>query len=165
MAAKSDKSSAKNEKADAPKVICRNRRALHDFEILETLDCGIVLMGSEVKSIRAGKITIEEAYARVQDGELWLLNADIAEYPQASYLNHARKRERKLLLKKRELHKVVESASQRGLTLIPLSAQFVRGIVKVTIAVAKGRKLHDKRERLKTKTASREIREALRHKR
>jgi SsrA-binding protein len=163
MAAKPDKSASK--KDDQPKVVCRNRRARHEFDLLQTLDCGIVLMGSEVKSIRASKITIDEAYARVQGGELWLLNADIAEYPQASYLNHERKRERKLLLKKRELHKFAESAGQRGLTMVPLSVQFVRGIVKVTIAIAKGRKLHDKRERLKTAGDSREIRDALRHKR
>jgi SsrA-binding protein len=163
MAAKPDKSASN--RPDEPKVVARNRRARHEFDILQTLDCGIVLTGSEVKSIRSSKMTIDEAYARVQEGELWLLNADIAEYPQASYLNHERKRERKLLVKKRELRKFAESASQRGLTMIPLSVQFVRGIVKVTIAVAKGRKLHDKRDRLKTAGDARDIRDALRHKR
>jgi SsrA-binding protein len=161
MAGKSDKSS----KDETSRVVARNRRALHDFDILQTLDCGIVLRGSEVKSIRANKITIEEAFARIEGGELWLFNADIAEYPQASYLNHARQAPRKLLLKKRELHKFAEAASQKGLTLIPLSVQFARGFVKVTMAVAKGRKTHDKRDKLKTAAAGREIRDALRHKR
>ncbi|MBX3443990.1 MAG: SsrA-binding protein SmpB [Planctomyces sp.] len=162
MAAKGDKS---NDKPAAPRFVARNRRALHEFEILQTMDCGLVLMGSEVKSIRAGKITIDEAFARVEDGEVWLLNADIAEYPQASYLNHERKRPRKLLLKRREIQKFAEAAKQQGLTLIPLSVQFVRGMVKATIAVAKGRKLHDKREHLKKKTASREMRDAVRRRR
>jgi SsrA-binding protein len=162
MAAKSDKSS--NAKGDAVKVVARNRRALHEFDILETLECGVALIGSEVKSIRDSKVTIEDAFARVENGEVWMFNMDIAEYPQASYLNHERKRTRKLLLKRREIRKFAEVAKQQGLTLIPLSLQFVRGLVKVTLAVAKGRKLHDKRDRLKTKTDSREIREALRHK-
>jgi len=163
MAAKSDKSSGGKE--DAVRVVCRNRRAHHDFEILHTLDCGVALVGSEVKSIRDGKITIEEAFARVQDGEVWLHNMDIGEYAQASYLYHDRQRTRKLLLKKREIQKFAESAKQRGLTLIPLSVQFVRGLVKVTLAVAKGRKLHDKREKLKTAAASRDMRDAVRKRR
>jgi SsrA-binding protein len=162
MSAKSGKSSsAKDEK----KFVARNRRALHEFEILQQLDCGMVLMGSEVKSIRAGKITIDEAFARVEDGEVWLHNADIAEYPQASYLNHERKRSRKLLMKRREILKFAEAAKQKGLTLIPLSVQFDRGFVKVTLAVGKGRQLHDKREKLKEKSAGREMREAVRKRR
>ncbi|HVJ68389.1 MAG TPA: SsrA-binding protein SmpB [Caulifigura sp.] len=162
MSAKSGKS--KPDK-DEKKFVCRNRRALHDFDILQQLDCGIVLMGSEVKSIRAGKITIDESFARVEKGEVWLLNADIAEYPQASYLNHERKRPRKLLMKRREILKFAEAAGQKGLTLIPLSVQFDRGFVKVTLAVGKGRQLHDKREKLKKDSASREMREAVRKRR
>ena len=162
MSAKSGKAAASK---DEKKFVCRNRRALHKFEILQQLDCGIALMGSEVKSIRAGKITIDEAYARVDDGEVWLLNADIAEYPQASYLNHERKRPRKLLMKRREILKFAEAAKQKGLTLIPLSVQFERGFVKVTLAVGKGRQLHDKREKLKKDSANREIREAVRKRR
>lgn len=162
MTAKSGKlTTAKDEK----KFVCRNRRALHDFDILQQLDCGLALMGSEVKSIRAGKMTIDEAFARVEDGEVWLLNADIAEYPQASYLNHERKRPRKLLMKRREILKFAEAAKQKGLTLIPLSVQFDRGLVKVTLAVGKGRQLHDKRDKLKKDSANREIRDAVRKRR
>ena len=112
--------------------------AQHEYEILEEIECGIVLVGSEVKSIRNGKISIEEAYARVANGELWLIDCDIAEYPQANLMNHMAKRTRKLLLRKREMEKVAESATQKGLTLVPLSVYFSRGFVKVRLAVAKG---------------------------
>jgi len=142
------------------KIVCRNRRARHEYEILDEIECGIVLVGSEVKSIRNGKISIEEAYARIEDGELWLIDCDIAEYPQASVMNHEPKRTRKLLLRKRELEKVAEAAAHKGLTLIPLSVYFSRGIVKLSVAVAKGRKLHDKREVLRQKEDKREMRNA-----
>jgi SsrA-binding protein len=142
------------------KTVCRNRRARHEYDVLEELECGIALTGSEVKSIRNGKISIEEAYARVRDGELWLIGCDIAEYPQANVMNHEPTRTRKLLLRKRELEKIAEAAEQKGLTLVPLAVYFSRGLVKVKVAVAKGRKLHDKREVLKRKEASREMRDA-----
>jgi SsrA-binding protein len=140
------------------KTVCRNRKALHEYEILDTLECGIALRGSEVKSIRNGKISIDDAYARIRDGELWLVGCDIAEYPQATAMNHEPRRQRKLLLHRREIRKFAESAGERGLTLIPLSVHFKRGIVKVQVAVARGRKLHDKREKLKQKADVREIR-------
>jgi SsrA-binding protein len=131
-------------------TVCSNRKARHEYDILDELECGVALTGSEVKSIRDGKISIDEAYARLKEGELWLVGCDIAEYPQATVMNHEPKRPRKLLLRKSELAKFAESASQRGLTLIPLAVYFSRGIVKVKVAVAKGRKLHDKREKLRT---------------
>ncbi|MFO1094119.1 MAG: SsrA-binding protein SmpB [Planctomycetaceae bacterium] len=145
------------------RVICRNRRARHDYEIMDTLECGVELVGSEVKSIRAHKVSIEEAYARIEDGELWLLGCDIAQYPQANLMNHEPRRTRKLLLKKRELRKFAEEASHQGLTLVPLDLHFSkRGMVKATVAVARGRKLHDKRERMKKDTAAKEMRAAMR---
>ena len=143
------------------RFVCRNRRAHHEYDILDEIECGIQLRGSEVKSIRNNKISIEEAYARVRDGELWLINADIAEYPQATVMNHEPKRPRKLLLRKREIAKFAEAAAQQGLTLIPLSVYFSRGNVKVKIAVAKGRKLHDKREKLKKQADTREMKTAM----
>lgn len=154
----------KKEKAgDDPnsKTVCRNRKARHLYDILDELECGIVLKGSEVKSIRNGKISIDEAYARLQNGELWLVNADIAEYPQATVMNHEPKRTRKLLLKKRELAKFAESATQNGQTMIPLAVYFSRGIVKVKIALAKGRKLHDKRDKMRKETDKRDMRAAM----
>jgi SsrA-binding protein len=143
------------------KFVCQNRKARHNYEILDELECGIALTGSEVKSIRNGKITIDEAYARLRDGELWLINSDIAEYPQATVMNHAPDRPRKLLIRKREREKFAESAMHKGLTLVPLAVYFSdRGIVKLTIAVAKGRKLHDKREKLKKQADTKEMRNA-----
>lgn len=154
--------SKSEKKADASKerVVVRNRKASHNYDLTDELDCGIVLLGSEVKSIRNGKITIDEAYGRMQNGELWLINADIAEYPQASYMNHERKRERKLLVRKGQLHKFAESAEHQGLTMVPLSVYFERGMVKVKLAVGRGRKKHDKRDKLKTKDDAREMRAA-----
>lgn len=159
------KSAKKKSKSDDPnsRTVCRNRRARHEYDILDEMECGVVLRGSEVKSIRNGKISLEEAYARIRDGELWLLGCNIAEYPQATVMNHDPLRPRKLLLHKRELQKFAEAASHEGLTLIPLAVYFVRGNVKVSIALARGRKLHDKREKLKKEDANREMRAALKH--
>ncbi|QDV28843.1 SsrA-binding protein [Planctopirus ephydatiae] len=142
--------------------VCRNRRARHEYELMDQLDCGIVLMGSEVKSIRAGKVSIEEAWVRVQDGELYLVGCDINEYPQASWLNHETKRTRKLLAHRRELKKFCGRTSERSITIVPLEMYLQRGFVKIKIALAKGRKLHDKREKLKAQDARREIRQVTR---
>ena len=143
------------------RVICRNRKARHEYELLDELECGIVLKGSEVKSVRNNKVSIEEAYARLRDGELWLLGSDIAEYPQANVMNHEPKRPRKLLLHKRELKKFAESADQQGFTLIPTAVYLKQGKVKVSVAVARGKKLHDKRDKLKQQTDRREMRSAM----
>ena len=143
------------------KTICSNRKARHEYEILDEIECGLVLKGSEVKSLRNGKVSLDEAYARIRDGELWLVGCDIAIYPQASILNHEPKRPRKLLLHRRELQKFAEQADHKGLTLIPLSLYFLRGKVKVKVAVARGKKLHDKRDTLKKADAQREIQREL----
>lgn len=143
------------------KTICTNRKARHQYEIMDQIECGIVLKGSEVKSLRDGKVSLEEAYGRIREGELWLVGCDIAVYPQASILNHEPKRPRKLLLHRRELSKFAEAASHKGLTLVPLSMYFLRGRVKVKIAVCRGKKLHDKRESMKKAEAQREIRRAM----
>ncbi|OYW21992.1 MAG: SsrA-binding protein [Planctomycetales bacterium 12-60-4] len=144
------------------RVVCRNRRANHEYELLQQLECGVILVGSEVKSIRANKISIEEAYVKVRDGAVWLINCDIAEYPQATYMNHDPRRPRQLLLHRREVRKFAEAAADRGLTIIPLDVHIQRGLVKLTIAVARGRKLHDKREKLKTKVDQKEMQQAVR---
>lgn len=144
------------------RVVCRNRKAKHEYELSQSMECGIVLHGSEVKSVRNNKISIEEAYVRVDDGEVWLVGCDIAEYPQATYLNHDPKRQRKLLLHRGEIRKFAEVASQKGLALVPLDVHLVRGIVKISIAVGKGLKRHDKRQKLKENDANREMRQAIR---
>lgn len=144
------------------RVVCRNRRARHDYELFDQLECGIQLRGSEVKSIRSNKISIEEAYVRVKDDGVWLIGCDISEYPQANVWNHEPNRDRKLLMHRREVRKFAEAAAQKGLTLIPLDVHFSRGLVKLTVAVAKGKKLHDKRESLKKKSDQQEMRQAVR---
>ena len=143
-------------------IVCRNRKASHEYEILQDIECGLMLVGSEVKSIRNGKVSIDEAFARIRNGELWLVGCHIAEYPQANVQNHEPLRTRKLLLHKRELEKFAEKASERGHTLIPMDVHFSEGKVKVKLAIARGRKLHDKREKLKTADVNREIRQAMR---
>ena len=141
-------------------VVCRNRRAWHQYEIMDTIEAGIVLVGSEVKSLRAGHASIEEAYARVDDGQVLLIDCDIPEYPQANQFNHKPKRPRKLLLHRREVAKFAGEAHQRGCTLVPLKLYFRRGFARVEIALARGRKLHDKREALKKADAQKEMKRA-----
>jgi SsrA-binding protein len=142
----------------AEQTISENRKARHRYEVLEKLECGIVLRGSEVKSLREHKVSIDEAYARVRDGELWLVGADIAEYKQATLWNHEPKRVRKLLVQKKQLDKLSGRTVEKGLTLVPLRIYFSpRGLVKVQIGVCRGKKLHDKRETLKANEARRSI--------
>jgi SsrA-binding protein len=149
-----------------PKLISENRKARHQYELLDTLECGIMLTGSEVKTLRSGKLSLEEAYARVKDDALWLIGADIPEYPQATIFNHKPKRPRKLLVHKVEFRKFAQRAKEKGLTLVPLKFYFnERGIAKVLLGLGRGRKLHDKREVLKKADAKRDISRALRGKR
>ncbi len=142
-------------------VICRNKRAFHEYAISDTLECGLVLTGTEVKSLREGAANLEDAYAKIEDGELWLIGSDIPEYSMGNRMNHKPKRPRKLLLHKREIGKFAGKASQRGFTLVPLRMYFKRGRAKVELAVAKGKQTHDKRQDLKKADAQREIRRAM----
>jgi SsrA-binding protein len=155
------KAAGKAEKP-AEKVVAENRKARHEYEILDTLECGIALVGSEVKSLRSGRMSLDEAYGRVQGDELWLLGCDIPEYEKANQLNHKPKRPRKLLLHRRELRTFAAQAFEKSLTLVPLKMYFKNGRVKVLIGVGRGRKAHDKREKLKAASAKREIEIALR---
>ncbi|TWU14323.1 SsrA-binding protein [Symmachiella macrocystis] len=166
MGKKSKKSKKKKSTEDPNfKTIARNRKARHQYEILDEMECGIVLQGSEVKSARGGKVSLDEAYGRVQGNEVYLVGCDIAEYPQANLMNHEPKRTRKLLLHRREISKFAEAASQNGLTLVPTAMYFKKGVAKVKLATARGRKLHDKRDKLKKDTAQMEIRRAMTHRR
>jgi SsrA-binding protein len=142
-------------------LVCRNRRAFHDYHIFDRIECGIVLTGTEVKSLRAGQASLEDAYARVEDGEVWLIGSEIPEYSMGNRMNHKPKRPRKLLLHKREIGKFVGKASQQGFTLVPLRIYFKRGLAKVELAVARGKQLHDKREALKAADAKREMSRAM----
>jgi len=142
------------------KVVARNRRATHDFEILEKVEAGLVLAGSEVKALRDGKASIAEAWARFDGDELWLIDAHIPEYRDAGYSQHDPKRRRKLLLHRRAPRKLEQTTTRKGLTMVPLQVYFRNGRAKVEIALARGRKRHDKREDLRGKAARREVREA-----
>ena len=153
---------SKAEEKPAEKVVAENRRARHEYEIVDTLECGIALVGSEVKSLRAGKMSLDEAYGRVDGSEVWLIGCDIPEYEKANQLNHQPKRPRKLLLHRREIKRFAGLAYEKGLTLVPLKMYFKNGRVKVLMGIGRGRKLYDKREKLKAATAKRDIETALR---
>ncbi|HIE17892.1 MAG TPA: SsrA-binding protein SmpB [Dehalococcoidia bacterium] len=144
------------------KTVTINRKAYHDYHILETLEAGIALTGTEIKSIRAGRVNIRDAYARPQGGELWLHNAHIAPYQPGSYYNHEPNRPRKLLLHRRQIDELAGMVTQKGLTLVPLKLYIKRGIAKLELGVARGKKLHDKREALARRETEREIERALR---
>jgi SsrA-binding protein len=157
------KNQAKGKPDDASiKIVARNRRARFEFDLLEKVEAGIVLTGTEVKSLRNGKSSLEESYAGIENGEVWLYGCDIPEYLQANRMNHKPKRPRKLLLHRREIDKLNAKSSEKGLTLIPLQIYFKKGIAKVELSIARGRKLYDKREALKSRDARREIDRAVR---
>ena len=148
MAAKSERTT---------KTLADNRKARFNYEIGEVFEAGIALTGTEVKSLRQGKATIAESYAGARDGELWLYNANIPEYLQASRFNHAPKRPRRLLLHKREVFKLAAAVEREGMTLVPLKLYFnPKGRAKIEIAIARGKKLHDKRETEKKRDWARE---------
>jgi SsrA-binding protein len=139
------------------KVVADNRKARFNYEIGEVFEAGIALTGTEVKSLRQGKATIAESYAEGRAGELWLVNANIPEYLQASRFNHAPKRRRKLLLHKRQVTKLAGAVDREGMTIVPLKLYFnEKGRAKIEIALARGKKLHDKRETLKKRSWERE---------
>jgi SsrA-binding protein len=137
--------------------VCRNRRALHDYEISDRLECGVVLVGTEVKSLRDGHANLDGSYAKLENGELFLVGAEIPEYTFGNRLNHAPKRQRKLLARRRELAGFAGKADQKGFTLIPLGIYFKDGRAKVEVGLARGKQAHDKRQSLKAADAKRAI--------
>jgi SsrA-binding protein len=146
---------------DGRKVVATNRKARHEFEILERFEAGLVLKGPEVKSVRDGKIGFQDAFARVEKGEAWLYDLHISPYEQANRFNEDPLRPRKLLLNRDEIRRLIGKVEEKGLTLIPIELYFRRGYAKVTLALAKGRKLYDKREKLKKDAQEREARRAV----
>lgn len=145
------------------KVVATNRRARHEYFILETLEAGIALHGSEIKSIRVGQISLAEAYVRIDGKEAWLEDAHIAPYEQASIFNHAPRRPRKLLLHSSEIRKLWNTVRQKGVTIIPLSVYLKNGRAKVEIAIVKGKKLYDKRAEIAKRDSQREIERNFHH--
>ncbi|WP_026360251.1 SsrA-binding protein SmpB [Amycolatopsis nigrescens] len=143
------------------KVIVSNRRARHDYSVLDTYEAGLVLVGTEVKSLREGKASLADAFATVDDGEVWLRNVHIPEYVQGTWTNHMPRRTRKLLLHRGEIEKLIGKTKESGLSLVPLSMYFKDGKVKVEIALAKGKKAYDKRQTLAKRDADREVSRAM----
>ena len=143
------------------RVIVSNRRARHDYAIMDVYEAGIVLTGTEVKSLRAGRASLADAYASVEDGEVWLRNVHIPEYDQGSWTNHEPRRTRKLLLHRKEILRLIGKTREGGLALVPLSMYFADGKVKVEIALARGKRSYDKRADLAKRDADREVRRAM----
>ena len=159
---------ADRQKADrtkAERIVSENRKALHDYHILETFEAGVVLLGTEVKAIREGRVNLRDSYARVENGEVWLLNVHISPYSHRGYAQHAELRQRKLLLHRHEIRKLVGRTAEKGLTLVPLELYFNKGRVKVLLALAKGKQLHDKRETIRRREVDRETRAAVKARR
>jgi SsrA-binding protein len=154
---KSAKSPGAGAPGDANRVVASNRRARHDYEIIETTECGMVLQGSEVKSLRAGRIALQDAYARIIDGEMWLFGVHVPPYAQANGFGaHDPDRRRKLLMHRRQIDEWMGRSQQQSLTMVPLSIYFKDGRAKVDLALARGRRQYDKRQAIASRDASRE---------
>jgi SsrA-binding protein len=145
------------------KTVAVNRKAFHDYEVLQRVEAGLVLTGSEIKSIRDGRANIREAYARPEGGELWLFHAHIASYPAAHHFNHEPTRRRKLLLHKGEMHELGRAVEEQGLTLVPLRLYLKRGLAKVELGLVRGRRQYDKRQAIARREAERQMARAIRH--
>ena len=148
----------------AIKTIATNRKARRDYHIMDSIEAGLVLTGSEIKSIRAGRVSLGDAYVRPEDGELWLLNAHIARYQDATYLSHEPTRPRKLLLHRNEITELTSTAAEKGFTLIPLRLYIKDSIAKLEVALARGKKLYDKREAIMRRETDRAMERAVKTK-
>ena len=147
------------------KVVCRNKKARFDYEILEVIEAGMVLLGTEVKSLRQGRANLKDSYARIKGGELYLMQSHISPYTHAFHDNHQPDRVRKLLMHKREIKRLQGKTQEKGLTLVPLKIYFKDGKAKVELALARGKRTYDKRESLKRKTEQRELEKAIKDRR
>ena len=156
---------ARTAREEAQKNIAENRKAFHDYHILETFEAGIVLVGTEVKSIREGSANLRDSFARVEGGEVWLYNVHINPYSHRGYADHEPTRRRKLLLHRQEIRKLIGKTVEKGLTLVPTRLYFKSGHVKVALALARGKQAHDKRETVKRREAERETRAAVKERR
>lgn len=146
-------------------IIARNRRARHEYHIEDVVEAGLVLTGSEVKSLRAGRASLADGFGQISDGEIWLMGVHIPEYTQATWTNHEPRRPRKLLLHRKEIDRLASKTAERGLTLVPLALYFRDGRVKVELALARGKRTYDKRHDLAQRDAAREVERALRRRR
>lgn len=145
----------------AQRIVADNRKAWHDYHVLDTWEAGLVLLGTEIKAIREGRVNLRDSYARVEDGEAWLMNVHISPYSHSGYSHHEERRQRKLLLHRHELNKLAGMVREKGLTLVPLQLYFKRGRLKVLLALVKGKQAHDKREAIRRREVDRETRAAV----
>jgi SsrA-binding protein len=155
----------KTERERSQSNIAENRKASHDYHILDTWEAGVVLLGTEVKSIREGRVNLRDSFARVEKGEVWLYNVNVSSYSHRGYADHEPLRQRKLLMRREEIRKLIGHTVEKGMTLVPLRLYFRNGRVKVEIALAKGKKDYDKRETIKRRDVERETRAAVKSRR
>jgi len=151
----------KTEREAAQRLIAENRKARHDYHILDTWEAGVVLLGTEVKAIREGHVNLRDSYARADRGEVWMLNVHVSPYSHTGSAHHDEKRQRKLLLHDHEIRKIIGRVAEKGLTLVPLEMYFKKGRVKVLLGLAKGKQEHDKRETIRRREVDRETRSAI----
>jgi SsrA-binding protein len=155
----------KTEREKAQRSIAENRKAFHDFHLLETFEAGVVLLGTEVKAIREARVNLRDSYARVEDGEVFIYNVTISPYSHRGYADHEPLRRRKLLLHRDEIRKLIGKTVEKGMTLVPVRLYFKNGKVKVAVSLAKGKKEYDKRETIKRREVDRETRAAIKSRR
>jgi SsrA-binding protein len=151
----------RTEREKAQKLIADNRKAFHDYHVLESWEAGVALLGTEVKAIREGRVNLRDSFARLEKGEVWLLNVHISPYSHTGYAHHEERRQRKLLLHAHEIRKLAGRVAEKGLTLVPLQMYFKNGRVKVALALVKGKQAHDKRETIRRREIDRETRAAI----
>ena len=156
---------AKTAREEAQKIIADNRKAHHDYHLIETFEAGIALLGTEVKSIREGGVQLRDSFARIEGGEVWIYNVHVSAYRNRGYADHEPTRKRKLLLHRREIKKLIGKTVEKGMTLVPIRMYLKNGRVKVAISLAKGKQDHDKRETIKKREADRETRAAVKERR
>lgn len=156
---------AKTDEKPAEKLIADNRKAFHDYHVIDTFEAGVALLGTEVKSIREGRVNLRDSYARAEGGEIWVYNIHISSYSHRGYADHEPTRRRKLLLHADEIRKLIGKTTERGMTLVPTKMYFKRGRVKIAVGLAKGKKEHDKRETIRKREADRETRAAIKERR
>lgn len=154
---------SKQNQTPGVKVIARNKKAYHDYHIIDTIEAGMVLTGTEIKSIRLGRVNLRDAYVLIRDGEAWLINAHIAPYPFGNRENHEPRRERKLLLHRREIARFLAKVNERGYTIVPLRLYLRHNKAKIEIALVKGKRLYDKREAIARRDADRDLQRTLKH--
>ena len=151
----------KTDREKAQRLIADNRKAFHDYHVLDTWEAGVALLGTEVKAIREGSVNLRDSYARLENGEVWLMNLHISPYSHTGYAHHDERRQRKLLLHRHEIQKLMGRVVERGLTLVPLRMYLNKGRVKVALALVKGKQAHDKRETIRRREVDRETRAAV----